>query len=75
MTCSDDSVHLVHKVSNEDEGVILPLHDATKVGVQAPTNEEAKGMDVDIRSPQEEDNGDDEIPKTQDDRLSLWKST
>ena len=50
MTCLDDSVHLVHEVSNEDEGVVLPPQNIAKVGVQAPTNEEAKGMDVSICS-------------------------
>ena len=48
-----------------------PPNKALEAGPNALANEEAKQMDVDPSIKEEEDNGEDKIPQTQDDLLDL----
>ena len=68
---SNVSLHLEYSLAIDDEEATLSSNEAAKVGAKALTYEEAKGMDVDIPNAKEEDDGNDKIPETQDDLVSL----
>ena len=68
--CSEVSARPMQLPSLDNEAM-LPSNEASKVGPKAPSNEEAKMMNVDTSTMEEKDNGKDKIPKTQDDSLSF----
>ena len=53
-TSSHVSPHPVQSLSIDNDRATLPPNKAIKVGAEAPTNEEAKGMDVNIPNVKEE---------------------
>ena len=70
--CSKVSPHHVNSPSLDNKAVTFS-NEAPEVGLEAPTNEEAEGLDVNIQTPDKEGNGSNEIPETPNDFVSLLK--
>ena len=64
---SNVGAHSLHPAAIIDDEAVSPPDEVADVEAKAPTDEDAEGMDDD----KDDGDGDDKIPETQDDPLSL----